>query len=293
MVSTKITYPRLSIVTPSYNCGHYIERTISSVVDQNYPNLEYLVIDGASTDSTVEILTRLRSVPKYAARFKWISEKDNGQTDAINKGLRMCTGDWFAFLNADDYYEPGALLRVGEEIAGHPNSGVIHGNCYVQYDCGAFTEKVLYDPLGAVTFENMSRGNIIFGPTAYFNMNAIRIVGEFDTNLYYWMDYDMFLRIIRVMPFHFVNCPVTTFRIRLDQKSPSDPSDREKYRRFHEESYRVWLRNGGRPFTRLFFKRFVVVGWLVKFMNEHIKRDRHYLEILKQRDKAHQEDCRR
>ena len=101
--------PRISIVTPSFNQGQFIEKTICSVLDQNYPNLEYVVIDGGSTDETVEI------IKKYAKHLTyWVSEPDRGQSHAINKGLAHCTGDVFNFLNSDDYLEPGALFHVAE-----------------------------------------------------------------------------------------------------------------------------------------------------------------------------------
>src|SRR5512145_725803 len=98
-------YPKISLVTPSLNQGRFIEATIQSVLSQNYPNLEYLVMDGGSTDNTVEVLKR------YSSQLKWVSAKDNGQTDAINKGMHAVSGDILAYLNADDLFLPGTLLR--------------------------------------------------------------------------------------------------------------------------------------------------------------------------------------
>ena len=102
----------ISIVTPTYNQGQYIEQTIQSVLNQNYPNLEYIIIDGGSTDNTVEI------IKKYEKHLKfWVSEKDNGQANAINKGLQYCTGEIFNWLNSDDYLEPGALLNIANAFS--------------------------------------------------------------------------------------------------------------------------------------------------------------------------------
>src|SRR5258706_14326400 len=100
--------PSVTIVTPSLNQGSFIEETIVSVLSQQYPYLEYIIMDGGSTDSTLSVLK------KYAGRVQWYSEKDNGQTDAINKGMRMATGEIVAYLNADDILLPGSLLLVAE-----------------------------------------------------------------------------------------------------------------------------------------------------------------------------------
>src|SRR5579884_1070248 len=95
--------PTVSIVTPSYNMGHFIEATIESVLSQDYPSIEYIVMDGGSTDGTLDILRR------YAGALKWYSQEDNGAGDAINRGFESSRGDIFAYLNADDFYLPGAV----------------------------------------------------------------------------------------------------------------------------------------------------------------------------------------
>src|SRR4029077_16981552 len=107
--------PKISIVTPSFNQGRFLEETILSVLNQNYPNLEYIVIDGGSTDETVEVIRR------YEDRIPfWVSEKERGQVHAINKGLEKCTGDIFGFVNSDDVYLPGTFAAVAQYFENHP-----------------------------------------------------------------------------------------------------------------------------------------------------------------------------
>lgn len=105
-------YPKISIITPSYNQGAYIEETILSVLDQKYPKVEYIIVDGGSTDNTIDIIKKYKKYINY-----WVSEKDNGQSCAINKGLKYATGEIINWLNSDDYYMPGALHHVGSVFA--------------------------------------------------------------------------------------------------------------------------------------------------------------------------------
>src|SRR5215468_10026487 len=109
--------PKLSIVTPSFNQGRFLEETIRSVLTQNYPNLEYIIIDGGSTDETVDVIRKYQDKVNY-----WVSEKDRGQVDAINKGIEKCTGDIFGFINSDDVYLPGTFSAVIEHFQANPKS---------------------------------------------------------------------------------------------------------------------------------------------------------------------------
>src|SRR6056297_3391010 len=109
--------PKISIVTPSFNQGKFLEKTIKSVIDQNYPHLEYIIIDGGSTDSSLNIIKKYEKHLDY-----WISEPDRGQSHAINKGLNYCSGQIFNWINSDDYLEPGALFKVAEAWNQEPNA---------------------------------------------------------------------------------------------------------------------------------------------------------------------------
>src|SRR6185369_4233383 len=115
--------PKISIVTPSFNQAPFLERTIQSVLDQGYENLEYIIIDGGSKDGSVDIIR------KYSSRLAyWVSEPDSGQSDAINKGLRSASGDWLAWQNSDDVYYPGAFASLARAAAAHPDAGLITGD---------------------------------------------------------------------------------------------------------------------------------------------------------------------
>ena len=117
-----INYPKISIVTPSFNQGEYLERTIKSILGQEYPNLEYIICDGGSTDNSVEIIRKYEDCLTW-----WCSEKDNGQTDAINKGMKKATGDICCWINSDDVLLPNALNIVGDYYLNHPDTEFLNG----------------------------------------------------------------------------------------------------------------------------------------------------------------------
>lgn len=116
--------PLVSIVTPSYNQGRYIEKTIRSVLNQDYPDLEYIVVDGGSTDHTLDILR------KYEGRIRWVSERDGGQSEAVNKGFRMSRGEILGWLNSDDTYCPGAVRQAVTFLMEHPSVAMVYGDGY-------------------------------------------------------------------------------------------------------------------------------------------------------------------
>ncbi|MEO8069261.1 MAG: glycosyltransferase family 2 protein, partial [Flavobacteriales bacterium] len=128
--------PLVSIVTVVYNGAATLERTMKSVLSQNYPHIEYIVVDGGSTDGTVDLLRR------YDDRVDhWVSERDQGIYDAMNKGVALCTGQWVALINADDWYEPGTVQRVVDAVKGKPAVNIVHGDIWIHYEGGGRKRK--------------------------------------------------------------------------------------------------------------------------------------------------------
>jgi glycosyltransferase involved in cell wall biosynthesis len=179
--------PKLSIVTPSFNQGRFLEETILSVLNQGYPNLEYLIIDGGSTDETVEIIRR------YEDRIDfWVSEKDRGQVHAINKGLAKTTGDIFAFLNSDDIYLPGTFAAVAEYFEAHPQSEWICG------DTVMFGEDTGNELIRAVVPKSAAHclSWAYKAPQPGHFWRRALVAGGFDEGWTYDFDHDLYVRLL-------------------------------------------------------------------------------------------------
>ena len=179
-------YPKISIVTPTLNQDKYIEQTILSVLEQKYPNLEYIIIDGGSTDETIKIIKKYQQHLSY-----WISETDNGQTDAINKGFAKCTGEIFNWINSDDYYEPGALKKIGELFTNNPLSNVVCGKEWSFID-GNPTRRTLSQGslIKGNVFETIQIG-IIDQPCTFFRRESIAAFFPLNDSLRYVMDREL------------------------------------------------------------------------------------------------------
>jgi glycosyltransferase involved in cell wall biosynthesis len=222
--------PLVSIVTPSYNQGRYIEETIQSILDQDYPNLEYTVVDGGSSDNTIEILK------KYEGRLTWISEKDRGQADAINKGFRMAKGEILAWLNSDDTYLPGAIRKAVRYFEAHPEVGLLYGEGYHIDESGAIIERYYTEP-----FDYQRLGEICFicQPTVFMRAEVVRAVGLLDIDLHYCLDYEYWMRIAKRFLIGYLDEYLANSRLHTDTKTLS------KRVEVHQETLQVVKKHRG------------------------------------------------
>jgi len=190
-------WPLVSIVTPSLNQGRFIEDTLRSVLSQDYPRIEYLVVDGGSTDGTIAILGR------YDAKLRWISEPDDGQGAAINKGLRLTSGEIVGWLNSDDVYEPQAVSAAVAHLRQHPETALVYGDATL-----IDVESNDIGPCSHVEPVNLDRlvheGDYIVQPAAFFRRSAFAEVGGLDESLHWALDYDLWLKIARRFPIAYI-----------------------------------------------------------------------------------------
>jgi glycosyltransferase involved in cell wall biosynthesis len=227
--------PRISIITPSWNQRGFIGATIDSVLGQGYPNLDYVIVDGDSTDGTLDILRG------YGEAVRWMSEPDRGQAHALNKGLRMTTGDVIGFLNSDDVYEPGALLAVGRFFAGHPEAHWVTGRCRTIDE----RDNEIRRPITAYknawlqlrSYRALLLLNYMSQPATFWTRTAGEEVGDFDESLRYAMDYDYWLRLGRRHRLWLIDRYLASFRVHAASKAgaaaaPQFDSDMRIVRRY-------------------------------------------------------------
>lgn len=184
--------PLVSIVTPSYNQAAFLEQTLRSVLQQDYPNLEYLVVDGGSTDGSVEIIRR------YSDRLAWqISEKDNGQADAINKGLRRARGEYVAWLNSDDCYLPGAVSAAVRLLQAHPEAGLVYGDVYAVDAAGRRTNRMRYRQWG---LKDLLCFRILGQPGVFMRRAVLEQAGYLDLSYHFLLDHHLWVRMSALAP---------------------------------------------------------------------------------------------
>jgi hypothetical protein len=177
----------VSIITPSYNQARYLEQTIQSVLGQSYPSIEYILIDGASTDVSIEI------IKKYAAKFAfWVSEKDNGQAEAINKGFARASGDIVAWLNSDDYYLPDTVSAAVKVFEENPHVVLVYANMLAVDELGRTFNILKYKPL---TLEDLLCFQIIGQPAVFMRRAALQKTGGLDPSFHFLLDHLLWIQL--------------------------------------------------------------------------------------------------
>ena len=201
---------KLSIITPSYNQGRFIADTIESVLSQEIHDLEYWVIDGGSTDETLQVLRR------FGGRIHWVSEPDAGQTDAVNKGIRRSAGEIIGWLNSDDIYYPGALATVADFFLRHPEAKIIYGDADHIDEQGQVLSAY---PTEDWNYERLLETCFVCQPAVFFRRSLVEKLGLLNTSLNYCMDYEYWLRAGRIAPMVHVPIRLAGSRLYPDTKT--------------------------------------------------------------------------
>jgi glycosyltransferase involved in cell wall biosynthesis len=243
MVNTSL--PLVTIVTPSFNQAAFIERTILSVLEQDYPNLEYFIIDGGSTDGSLEI------IKCYQNRLTgWVSEADLGQTDAINKGFARSHGEILAWINSDDTYNPGAIREAVQFLIDHPDVGLVYGDAnFIDAQ-----EKVIGKFPAAQTDRTRLLQGYVHIPqqSAFFRASLWKKIAPLDSGFFFAMDYDLWVRLSGITTL--VYMPAKTwanFRLHGDAKTMAADE------RCWPEMLRVHRREGGSWLSIIQFKYYL------------------------------------
>ena len=204
--------PRITIITPSYNQGEYLEKTILSVLNQNYHNLEYIIIDGGSTDNSVDIIKSYENNIKY-----WISEKDGGQTNAINKGIKMATGDIIAFQNSDDIYMPNVFNQVAT-VYMNVDADLIYGDfLFIDQNDNIINEKILGT---AKYWIQLFLGSQIHNQSAFWKRELMQTYGYLNEKYKFCLDYEFFTRLLHnKISATYVNRYFGAFRLHSNAKT--------------------------------------------------------------------------
>ena len=243
-----MTLPKISLITPSFNQAKFLEETINSVLKQNYPNLEYIVMDGGSTDGSVEIIQRYSDQLSY-----WISEPDDGQTDALIRGFAKASGEILGWLCSDDVLEPNTLHEVSHFFMSHPNADAVFGNSIWIDPEGSFikSRKEHAFSRSILLYEH----NFIPQPSTFWKNSLYHKVGGLNTDFDVAMDADLWLRFAEVTDIHHVQKYWSRMRIYPEQKTYRLLNQREAEKKLLRERYfgvePDWLVNTKRTFAKV------------------------------------------
>jgi len=221
--------PLVSIITPSFNQAQFLEQTITSVLDQDYPSIEYLVVDGNSSDGSQAI------IKKYAGRITWwVSEPDHGQAAAINKGLKHAKGEIVAWLNSDDYYLPGAVTKAVAAFTNHPSFSLVYGDVLAVDADGFQINKLHYHQMDLI---DLMRFNIIGQPSVFIRRDTLNKIGFLDPSYQYLLDHQLWLRLAQQAPIQYLPEMLSAARFHSQSKNVAQAGA------FGEEAYRIiaWM----------------------------------------------------
>lgn len=221
--------PLVTIVTPSFNQATFLEKTIRSVLEQGYPKLEYMVVDGGSTDGSLEIIKR------YAQQLSWwVSEKDRGQSDAINKGLARANGEIVAWLNSDDFYLPGAVSSAVTALQEHPDWGLVYGDMLAVDGEGALLNIQRF---GDWELDDLLCFRILGQPSVFLRKSVLDRAGILDTRFHYLLDHHLWIRMAMLAPIGHVSQFWSAARFHAGAKNVARASE------FGEDAYAIvrWI----------------------------------------------------
>jgi glycosyltransferase involved in cell wall biosynthesis len=244
--------PLVSIITPSYNQARYLEQTLCSVLGQDYPNIEYIVVDGGSTDGSVDIIRQ------YSDRLAWwVSEKDRGHADALNKGFAQAHGQILAWLNSDDTYYPGAITAAVLALQSNSDVGMVYGNADLTDEhsriIGQFASR-------QTDYSRLLNGSVhIPQATTFFRADLWKQVGPLSLDLFFAFDYDLWVKLAKVSRLLYVPQLWATFRLHEEGKSVKDDD------RCYPDMLKVYARERGNGISRLWFRarlRRLAYAWL-------------------------------
>ncbi|MBK7708123.1 MAG: glycosyltransferase [Acidobacteria bacterium] len=205
--------PTVTVVTPAYNQADFLRDTIESVLSQDYPNIEYIVLDDGSTDDTPKILA------EYGDRVRWETHTNMGQTATINKGWSMTSGEIITWLNSDDTYLPGAISKAVEHFQKHPETGVVYGDTMMTDADGTHINKSKsLPPFNYLKFVE-SWENTIVQPSSFIRRKVLESVGNLDPTYYYFMDWDFWLRVGVYFRIDYINETLSTYRLHAESKT--------------------------------------------------------------------------
>lgn len=254
--------PLVSIITPSYNQSKFLEETILSVLNQDYPRIEYIIVDGGSTDGSVDIIR------KYADQLGWwVSERDKGQTDALNKGFAKAKGEILAWINSDDTYLPGAVSEAVAFLQTHPDVGMVYGDANLIDENGDVLGPF---PARQTDYRRLRQGYVhIPQQSSFFRASLWKQVGPLDPSFYFAMDYDLWVRLAKVAPLQYVQRTWANFRLHSLGKSVASDD------RCWPEMLRVHWREGGSLFSQLVLKAYLrpyLYGWIPMDMRVRLRK---------------------